>query len=228
MDNRKASLKPRKIGQGAPNSATFGIGLSSCYFDDLDDLRGIIEVTPAHMAYTYDRGVTGFYTDEFCDETLNPVVISVRGKNRMYPRFYSGYEESVGGFYVIDLTSYTENIPREGLPGEYLSPDYFEEEHEWAKAKAGKAAFSMAEEAAEKERDYRWVAHRESVIEYEHDELSANRQEVVRAIKVVRAYKGCPLELDFALKSNLLHLIGCRNAIKKTIKKIRLEISRGY
>ena len=227
MGLRKANLNPRKIGQGAPNSATFGVGLSSHYFDDLDDLRGFISVTPAHKVSTYNRGTKGFYTDEFCDGTLNPVVISVRGKNRMYPRFYSGYEETLSGGYVVDLTQYTENIPSEGDTGGYLNSNYFEEENEWAKAKAGDAALSMAERAAEKEREYQWVACREGVIEGERIELSYNRQEIVRANKVIREYKGYSLDLCWALKSNLLSLLGRRKDVKRGIRKLRLEISRG-
>lgn len=104
------------------------------------------EVSKAYGSRAIEHN--GWYTNEFQDETLRGAVFQIPG-HKGESRFVGGYLESMGGGYLIDPEIYSE--PR----GDYDNPRNFA-----AAMEAARAADSMAERAAEKERDYQeaWQA----------------------------------------------------------------------
>lgn len=118
---------------------------------------------------------TGWFTHPDLDETFRGCVLQLPGRGGK-ARFVAAYEESVSGGYVVDLTHvFEEDSNGEGYT---LNP----KDHFGGVRDAAFVAESMAEHAAEKERDYQTAWAAGSYWAQLGEEITADRRQLLEIL----------------------------------------------
>jgi hypothetical protein len=248
MQHRKAQLGKSKEKYVAPNP-------ERTWVEDVTQLQGFIRVDDA--SDVVNLGHTGWYTDEFESDTFIPIIVALRGKDRMLPRYFSGYRESYGGgnSCCLDMTSYAVTEDRSFIYGykgvlitdeesrrEYQGEDFFTSINEEAMRQAAWNADDIAKRAAEEAQEYEFTWRLEQDIEEVVTEYHENNKTCVLAIKSWRTSRLALIQADlfsnvtpeehtYCLElaiGTVFNSLKTRKEQQKTLGRLREELSRGF
>lgn len=162
-------------------------------------------------------GHSGWYTDEFCDETIRPAVIELA---RFPGVLFAATIDSCAGMVSVDLTTW------EAIDFSECESDYdAESAREETAQSVMRSADSIAENLAEDEREYQRKWRIENDIETNRETLKSLRQSIRALASELKSLCPSPMAGSYpaaaaALRQSLASMLGERSRLMRKNREL--------